>query len=205
MKLIVMLSLTSIVLMAKPCSEINECIKKVSKLTNKTYILDKDIKGTINTTDNFELTAENADYFLSEMLNILGYSRVPSDSADFTIINARDVRYVPTKLLTYGKDEIPKNHDHISVTIKLKNKYLTSDLSRNFRPFMSRYGRIIDVPKTGTLIINDTGKNIHRLIGLVNQLDKKPSEEDIEEYKKAQREKSKIAQLKAKNCSDKDK
>lgn len=175
---------------------------KVSDLTGKSYILDKDIKGEVVVSDNFKLTKENADDFIAEALNIAGYTRIKSNSADFKVINSRDVRYSAVQLYDYGKDEIPNNHDYVMVSIKLKNKYMTSDISRNFRPFMSSYGRIIDITDTGTLIISDTGRNIHRLIDLVKKLDRKPTDEDKERFEKRRRHEKKLKELKAKSCSE---
>jgi type II secretory pathway component GspD/PulD (secretin) len=202
MKVLLGLVLMQVTAMGAVCKDIKTCILKVSDITGKTYILDKDIKGDVTLSENFKLTKENADDFISEVLNIGGYTRVESNSADYKVINNRDVRYSAVKLYEYGQDDIPKNHDYIMVSIKLKNKYMTSEISRNFRPFMSRYGRIIDVTDTGTLIISDTGRNIHRLIGLVQKLDRKPTDEDKESFEKAKRHERKMKELKAKNCGD---
>ena len=36
---------------------------------------------------------------------------------------------------------------------------------------MTRYGRIIDVPQTNTVIIQDTGTNVNRLASLIKFID----------------------------------
>jgi type II secretory pathway component GspD/PulD (secretin) len=186
----------------KTCKNLDTCIELVSKLTKKKYIIDKDVKGAIKVSSNFKLNKENADDFLSEVLSINGYTRVPSKKDQWTIINTRDVRYMPTKNYIYGKDKIPTNFDYIMVTVKLKNPHIASEVSRNFRPFMSRYGRIIDIKNPGIIIINDTGKNVHRLLSLIEILDKKPSKEELEAYNDQAELKNKIRVIKAKNCSD---
>jgi general secretion pathway protein D len=164
--------------------------------------MDKDIKGSIKVSSNFSLNKDNADDFLSEVLSLNGYTRVPSKPDQWTVINSRDVRYMPTKNYVYGKDTIPSNFDYIMVTIKLKNPHIVSEISRNFRPFMSRYGRIIDIKRPGIIIISDTGKNVHRLINLISILDKKPTKKEIEKYEDETEFRNKIRTLKAKNCSD---
>ena len=130
-------------------------------------------------TTNLKITKANADDFISEVLSINGYTRIPSKDDQWTILSSRDVRYMPTPNYIYGKDKVPNNYDYAMVTIKLKNPHIGPEISRNFRPFMSRYGRIIDIKSSGVIIISDTGKNIHRLINLVNILDKKPSKKEI--------------------------
>jgi type II secretory pathway component GspD/PulD (secretin) len=109
---------------------------------------------------------------------------------------------MPTNNYIYGKDKIPSNFDYIMVTVKLKNPHIASEVSRNFRPFMSRYGRIIDIKNPGIIIINDTGKNVHRLLSLIEILDKKPSKAELEAYNDQAEFKNKIREIKAKNCSD---
>lgn len=187
---------------AQTCSDVADCINLVSKLTGEKYISDKDVKGKVALSENLKITKENGGEVLSEILNLAGYARIPSTKSGWTVINARDVRYMPVPHYEYGKDTIPKNYDHMMATIKLKNRYITPEISRNFRPFMSRYGRIIDVASTGTIIISDTGMNIHRLIELVKVLDKKPTEDEIERFEKQYKHRQKISELKAKNCGD---
>lgn len=184
------------------CDSLAECIQLVSSLTNKKYLIDKDVKGSARLSKNYQVTRENADGFISELLALNGYTRIPAVGGDWTVINARDVRYLPVKTYEYGKDQIPMNYDHVMVTIKLKNPYITSVISRNFRPFMSRYGRIIDIKEAGTIIISDTGLNANRLGELVKQMDREPTEAEIEQYKKDVRNAQRLSELRAKNCGD---
>lgn len=205
MKVLILISLlatTNLFAKEKTCVTIQDCVELVSKLTNKKYILDKSIKGSIKLSKNFKITKENAGDFISEVLSINGYTRIPSTKDQWTVINARDVRYIATPSYEHGKDEVPDNYDHAMVTIKLKNPYITSEISRNFRPFMSRYGRIIDIKDQGVIIINDTGKNIHRLLGLIKIIDQVPGKKEIKKYQRREKSNKKILQLKAQNCSD---
>ncbi len=187
---------------AATCSKLEKCVLLVSKLTNKKYLYPKELKGEVKLSENFKITAENADDFLSEALAYNGFTRVPTNKDQWTVLNARDVRYVATPNYTYGKDEIPNNYDHVMVNIKLKNSHLTSEIARNFRPFMSRYGRIIDIKATGTIIISDTSKNVHRLIELIKVLDIKPRKEDLSRIEKAKDMRNKLKLIKASKCSD---
>ena len=65
---------------------------------------------------------------------------------------------------------------------------------------MSRYGRIINF-KTGHIIIADTGKNINRLVVMINDLDRKPNKADKEFYEKEYKRKTRLREIKAKHCS----
>lgn len=183
------------------CNDIQSCVEVVSKLTGKKYLMDKDVKGTIKLTKNFQITKDNADEFISYGLYMAGYTRLPYSDEEWSIINARDIRYHPAPAYEYGKDKIPKTFDYVTTTIKLKNPYIAPEISRNFRPFMSRYGRIIDLKDPGMLIINDTGQNVHRLINIVQQIDRKPSAKEVEKYEEDRKRWQKQKMLESKNCS----
>lgn len=194
-----LLVLTSQSYAKSPCKTLPKCIEKVSKLTGDKYLYPSEMKETkVEVTDNFEIKKENANHFLSELLAYHGFTRIEKNKGDWIVINARDIRYYPTKVLTYGKDKIPNTHDHVLVNIKLKNRYLASRLSRNFRPFMSRYGRIIDYGDLGFLTVSDHGDNVHRLIKLVELFDKEPTADEIKEFKRKEKYKEKLKLIKAK-------
>lgn len=54
----------------------------------------------------------------------------------------------------------------------MRLKYVESyDIARNLRPFITRYGRVIDEKNANTIILADTGKNIHRIHKLIEKLD----------------------------------
>lgn len=205
MKLLIVLSLlTSSVAMAKTqqCKDIKTCISLVSELTDIQYIIDKDVKGSFDMTKNYTITKENAEAFLSHALYMTGYTKVPTNKNEWTVINARDVRYVSTPTYNYPKEKVPETFDHVMVTIKLKNKYIVSDISRNFRPFMSRYGRIIDLKRPGIIIISDTGKNINRLLKMIELIDYKPSEDEIEALEQEKKNNLRLRMIKAQNCKE---
>lgn len=184
------------------CSELEKCIELVSQLTGDKYLLDKDVKGKIGFSKNYKITKENANDFISFTLNNSGYTRIPLKKGVWSVINARDVRYSTPPHYEVGKDQIPKNFDHISASLKLKNPNLAPEVSRNFRPFMSRYGRIIDLKTPGIIIITDTANNVHRLLKYVNQLDKEPTKEEQARFQERRKHRQKVELLKAKNCGE---
>jgi general secretion pathway protein D len=70
-----------------------------------------------------------------------------------------------------------------------------AEIARNFRPFMSRYGRIIDIKQTNTIIIADTGSNINRLAKMVKFLDVPGHEETLQIVKVKNSSAQEIAKL----------
>jgi len=159
-----------------PDTDIMVITKHMQKLTGINLILDKDVKGKVSITAPTAITVGDAWKAYLSALNMAGYTIVKS-GAFYKIINARDVRYVPTKIYTGAYT--PNTEAHMMKILSLKNVD-ASEISRNFRPFMSRYGRIIDIKQTNTIIISDTGANIARLEKLIKFLDVPGHEESLQ-------------------------
>lgn len=159
-----------------PDSDIMELTNVMQELTGINLILDKDVKGKISITAPTPITVGDAWKAYLAALNMAGFTLVKS-GAFYKIINARDVRYFPTKI--YTGSYTPSTETHIMKVMPLKNVD-ASEISRNFRPFMSRYGRIIDLKQTNTVIISDTGANVTRLEKLIKFLDVPGYEESLQ-------------------------
>lgn len=202
----ILLTTLSLEVSAQTCSKLRDCIELASKLTSKKYVVDGEIKGSIDTTKNFAVTKENADDFISEALNLAGFTRIPSLSKDtWIVINARDVRYHATPHFSGDLNLIPNNFDHVTVQIKPKNKYIVSSITRNFRPFMSRYGRIIDFKHSGEILIADSAKNVRRLLKIIEKSDREPTAKEIKEYEKSEKRSQKLKELRIKYGNKKSK
>lgn len=159
-----------------PETDIMEITRHMQKLTGINLILDKDVKGKVSITAPTPITVGDAWKAYLAALNMAGYTMVKA-GAFYKIINARDVRYVPTKIYTGAYT--PDTEAHMMKVIALKNVD-AGEISRNFRPFMSRYGRIIDIKQTNTIIISDTGANIARLEKLIKFLDVPGHDESLQ-------------------------
>lgn len=174
-----------------PCSSLTKCIGHVSELTGEKYTYPSKLdEQKVQFSKNLEITKENADAILSEVLAENGLTKIKSPNGHWSIISARDVRYHSTPTYVYGKDSIPSTFDYVTVIVHLKNKYISSELSRSFRPFMGRYGRIIDQKLTGLIIINDTGINVKRLVKIIEKVDKEPTAKEIQQYEMKARARS---------------
>ena len=158
-----------------PDADILEVTKFMQKLTGINLILDKDVKGKGSITAPTPITVGDAWKAYLTALNMSGYAMVKS-GAFYKIINARDLRYTPTKI--YTGTYTPDTENFMMRVITLKN-ISSKEISRNFRPFMSRYGRIIDIEQTNSIIIADTGQNINRVVQLIKFLDVPGHEESL--------------------------
>lgn len=159
-----------------PDTDIMEITKHMQKLTGINLILDKDVKGKVSIIAPTPITVGDAWKAYLAALNMAGYSLIKT-GAFYKIINSRDIRYTPTKI--YTGNYTPDTENYVMRVIALK--YVSAaEIARNFRPFMSRYGRIIDIKQTNTVIIADTGSNINRLAKMVKFLDIPGHEESLQ-------------------------
>lgn len=161
------------------CKKIFDCIETVSKLTGVKYMYSPGDLGKDNVifNDEIKLTKENADILFSEALNLAGYTRIPSQVPGFMkIINARDIRYAgeapkynASKTLT---PDLPKGADYIQLVYQGTSGGEVSEIARNMRPFMSRYGRVVDFQNSQLLIVADTAAMIRSFLPVIQELDR---------------------------------
>jgi len=150
--------------------------KHMQKLTGINLIIEKELKGKISISASSAITVGDAWKAYLTALNINGYTLVKS-GAFYKIVQSRDIRYTPTKI--YTGDYVPDTENYIMKIIPLQN-ISSAEVTRSFRPFMSRYGRILDLKQTNTLIVQDTGDNINRLTRLIRFIDVPGHEESLQ-------------------------
>ena len=171
---------------ANECAEMTKCIEQISKLTGKKYIYDsKEVKGGVQSTLNVQLTSENADNFFTYALYLNGYARVPTIENDtYLIINARDIRYQAYPLIAVDSITPPKlipNYDYYMMTFKFKH-YANGQLrmaANSIRPFMSRYGRTIELNGTGSLTVQESAAALAREYEIIKAFDRDLTKEEI--------------------------
>ncbi|MBY0414672.1 MAG: type II secretion system secretin GspD [Bdellovibrionales bacterium] len=159
-----------------PNVSILDLTKHMQKLTGLNLILDKDIKGKISISSPTPITIGDAWKAYLQALSINGYSLVKS-GAFYTLVNNRDIRYSPTTM--YTGTYTPNTENYVMQIIPLK--YVNSrEVANSFRPFMSRYGRIIEIKQTNTVIVQETGTHINRLMKLIKFIDIPGHEESLQ-------------------------
>jgi len=152
----------------EPVFEVSSLIKDYAKLKGYNVIIDDDVKGTLKLYGVKKIPHEDIDLFISAVADQTGYTILKNEKLNqIEVINSRDIRYRGGKIYTEIKD-VPRDYNHVQFVTRL-NFIEASEVSRNMRPFMSRYGRVIDEKNANTLIIADTGKNIHRLAELISK------------------------------------
>lgn len=168
---------------ANDCQDLNKCVELISKLTGKKYLYDGNLQGNLKTSSNLEINAENADTLFSYILNVNGYSRVPTTIKDtYKIVAARDIRYESVTAIKADLNTtpvFPTTEDYILLTYKFAHYKdgQTRELSNSLRPFMSRYGRIIETLDTVT--IQEMATKLPQQLEFMKKIDRALTKEEI--------------------------
>lgn len=187
--LLVAVMLVSFGVQANECTELVKCVEFVSKLTGKKYMFNKDFKGGLQTTPNVEITKENADTLFTRILELNGYVRVPTSVADtYSLIELRDIRYETLPVINVDMQSAPnlvENSDYYLMTYKFK--YHTQgqlrETSNSIRPFMSRYGRIIEMKGRGVIIVQENASKLKQLYEIIKSADRELTKEEAQYMK----------------------
>lgn len=159
-----------------PNVTLSDLTKHMQSLTGINLILDKELKGNISIMAPTPITVGDAWKAYLAALNINGYAIVKS-GAFYKIVNARDIRGIPTS--TYTGSYTPDTENYVMRILPLK--YINAvETARAFRAFNSRYGRISELAQTNSLIIQDTGDNVNRIVRLIKFLDIPGYEESLQ-------------------------
>ncbi len=185
----ILILLTSFGARAQDCGDLLKCVELVSKLSGKKYIYDKDLKGSVLFSSNIQINAENADVLFTRILNINGYLRVPTAIKDtYSISSLKDIRYetLPTIMVDMqSAPSLPENDDYYLMTYKFKNykNGQVREASNSLRPFMSRYGRVIELKTKGALVIQENASKLNQLFEIIKSNDRELSKAEIQMMK----------------------
>lgn len=144
--------------------------------------------GRSNHDESFEAEGElvvpkdQIESYVSTILLFGGRAMIRQPGSQFVkVIESRDIRYASVPLFK-EIEKLPDNDNHAQFSHDLKH-INGSEVARNLRPFLSRYGRLIDMKDT--VFVADSGKNIKRIAQIIKTI-------DTEEYKKSKEEMEEI-------------
>jgi type II secretory pathway component GspD/PulD (secretin) len=185
------------------CTDIESCLKSASKITGYNYIYGKKVKGQISGSDAIVFNKKNVNNILGAVLNELGYSRVRIDANNYRIINNRDTRYNPAHQVDASKKQAPMldpRVDYHQMIYQLQKNSDPNMIARNLRPFMSRYGRIVDMDSSNLLIISDRTSGLKKIYELIKKADIPLSKVELKDKRNRLEHRRKLKLAEAGNC-----
>jgi general secretion pathway protein D len=143
-------------------------IKFISELTGKNFIIDKAVRGKVTIISPTKISIDEAYKVFESVLEVHGFTTVPAGSV-IKIVRAVEARSksIETKL----REEAAAPEDRV-VTQLIPLDYANPDeLSKLFRPLISKNSVIVSYEPTRTLIVTDVESNIKRLLRIVRAID----------------------------------
>ena len=158
-------------ILVAPSFELSAAIRDFAKIRGKNLVLPENFQSEkVFVYGPKIIQEENFEEYVSSALYHAGYT-IMEEAATNTlqVIHSRDIRYMSVPTFKTPQ-EAPDTYDYIRYIFKL-NHISSNNLARNLRPFVSRYGRIIDDKSGNILVLNDTGKTIRRVKELLKIID----------------------------------
>jgi type II secretory pathway component GspD/PulD (secretin) len=203
--LLAAITLSSGSIMAKDfnCNKLLECMEKASEITGDKYYSSSEIKGRVNSV-NLKVDEGNVDSILSSALYDNGYVRVKESEGVYRVIKSRDARYNTFPLVSANKEKAPNlslNYDFHLLEYKLEHPNSARVITKNLRPFLSRYGRAISPDGTGTIMVQDNARNLNRMYKVIKNLDVEISREMLRKIDQREKRHHAIVLAKTRKCS----
>jgi len=148
---------------------ISDLIKDYATTEKMNVVFDSDYRdGQVMTVGPRNIDKASFELYISTMLSQSGFGmRILPETRTLSVFNRRDVRYIITSSYS-DLTKVPDTYEHIQFMYELKH-IQSAELARNLRPFIGRYGRIID--HTNSILLSDTGKNVRRVMKIIQELD----------------------------------
>ena len=148
--------------------DINLFIKYISELTQKNFIVDREVKGKVTIISPTRISEEDAYRVFESVLEVHGYAAVPSGSI---------IKIVPSavarskSIATLRDGELPSGEDRV-VTQIVSLKYANAEEVKNLlTPLVSKNSVLISHAGSSMLILTDVHSNISRLLEIVRAVD----------------------------------
>jgi len=148
--------------------DIKSFIKFVGEFTRENYVLDPNVRGNVTVYSQKPVPAEQVDAIFSAILNLHGYSVVRRDQVSLIVplpdakTSSRDVNVGPVPA---GKVDA-----FLTQIVPLKH-YPANVISQILTPYLSKGAQITVEERTNALLISDVGRNVVRLMEIVEKID----------------------------------
>jgi len=148
--------------------DIQTFIKAIGEMTGKNFVIDKQVQGNVTVFSPKQISAEEAYRVFQSVLEIHGYTTVPS-GAVIKILPRKDAREKDIPTLLPGEESGPEDR---LITRIVKLKYGNpEDVKKILDPLVSRESIVEAYPPSGMLVITDVESNLQRLLKIINALD----------------------------------
>ncbi|MEW6162289.1 MAG: type II secretion system secretin GspD [Nitrospirota bacterium] len=150
--------------------------KFISDITGKNFIFDERVKGKITIIAPSKLSVDDAYNLFTSVLELKGFTVVPSGVDAYKIIPAIEAKQRGIQL---GAERVPVNESYIARLLPLKH-ISSDDALRFLQPLISKDGHISTFGPGNLLLVVDSGLNIEKILSIVDAIDQPSAREEPE-------------------------
>lgn len=148
--------------------------KFISDITGKNFIFDEKLKGKVTIIAPSKLSVEEAYNLFTSILELKGFTVIPSGVDAYKIIPASEAKQRGIKIAV---ERHPVNESYAARLIPLK--YVSSDDALRFlQPLVSKDGHISAFGPGNLLLVIDSGLNIEKIISILESIDQPSLKEE---------------------------
>ncbi|MEW6002266.1 MAG: type II secretion system secretin GspD [Nitrospirota bacterium] len=148
--------------------DLSTVTKFISEITGRNFIFDDRLKGKITIIAPSKLSVEDAYNLFTSVLELKGFTVVPSGVDAYKIIPAAEAKQRGMQVST---ERIPVNESYIARLIPL-NYISSDDVFRFLQPVVSKDGYISAFGPSNLLLVIDSGLNIEKILSIVDRIDR---------------------------------
>lgn len=156
---------------SKKSFKASELLHDYATLEGLNLVLSVDFKdSSLFIEGKRSMSKANMENYLSVVLLQVDGSIVRNEASRFlNVVHSRDTRYMTLPVYD-DVEKVPRNYNHVQMSYNLQH-IPAVEVTRNLRPFLSRYGRIIDDSYSNSIHLTEMAGSIHRLMTIVKFLD----------------------------------
>jgi general secretion pathway protein D len=143
-------------------------VRFIGEITGRNFVMDERVQGKVTVVSPNPITPEEAYELFQAVLQVKGFTTVPSGAA-VRIIPTKEARGTSLRTLTDGIERLP-SEEYITRLVPLA-EVDAADLINVLQPMVSPDGLLTASPHTNALIIVDSAANVQRLMRLIAELD----------------------------------
>ncbi len=171
LKLISIFFLLTISVFAKDeCKQLKSCADYVTILTGSKYELGKFEKKSLKVDQNLKLTNGNAEQLFVYILEQNNFFRVATSDGKYRILDKKEFQSIQFPKVMNG--QIQFTLDFFTFEYTIKNSPLKDMLISIAKKNISKNGRVLENAGDDVITLVDSGANLNKIVGLLNELDK---------------------------------
>jgi general secretion pathway protein D len=156
-------------------ADITQIIEAVSTITGKTFIVDPRVRANVTILSSTPMTPDAFYQTFLSILQVYGFMAVESGNVT-KILPDQNARQWPANDLP---ERISPNSDEIVTHVINVRNVSAAQLVPSLRPLIPQQGHLAYIPGTNSLVISDRANNVHRLMRIIERLDR-ASDDEVE-------------------------